>query len=34
MALLIALMTALYLDMSYGQPPDAYTGQDWDRAAS
>jgi len=34
MALFIALMTALYFDMSYGQPSDSYTGQDWDRAAS
>jgi hypothetical protein len=34
MALVIALITALYFDMSYGQPPDTYTGQDWDRAAS
>jgi hypothetical protein len=33
-ALFVALMTALYFDMSYGQPPDSYTGQDWDRAAS
>jgi hypothetical protein len=34
MALFITLMTALYFDMSYGQPADSYTGQDWDRAAS
>jgi hypothetical protein len=33
-ALLISLMIALYFDMSYGQPADTYTGQDWDRAAS
>jgi len=34
MALFFALATALYFDMSYGQPPDSYTGQDWARAAS
>lgn len=34
MALFIVSMTALYFDMSDGQPLDTYTGQDWDRAAS
>src|SRR5258708_39500681 len=34
MAVFIASMTALYFDMSYGQPLGTYTGQDSDRAAS
>lgn len=30
----LPVSSSLYFGMSYGQPPDTYTGQDWDRAAS
>jgi hypothetical protein len=32
--LLVLLADALFFLVSYTQPPDSYTGQDWDRAMS